>query len=75
MGQKIVDQYLYAFKEQLIKREHRVAELSPEKKQRYFALKKQVLKSQQSFRHNVDTQATLNKISNQYEFLSFYWSS
>lgn len=75
MGQKIVDQYLYAFKKQLIKQEHHLAEFSPEKKQRYFALKKQVLKSQQSFRHNVDTQATLNKISNQYEFLSFYWSS
>ena len=75
MRQKIVDQYLYAFKEQLTKRENCVEWFSPEKKQRYFALKKQVLKNQQVFRYNVDTQATLNKISNQYEFLSPYWSS
>lgn len=75
MGQKIVNQYLYAFKEQLTKRESNVARLSPEKKQRYFALKKQVLKSQRAFKDNVDTQATLNKISKQYEFLSPYWNS
>ena len=75
MGQKIVNQYLYAFKEQLTKREKSVARLSPEKKRRYFALKKQCLKNQQAFRDNVDTQATLNKISNHYESLSPYWNS
>ncbi len=75
MEQKIVDQYLYAFKELLSKHEHDVQHLSPEKKQRYFALKKQVLRSQQAFRDNVDKEATLNKVSNQYEFLSPYWNS